>query len=33
VPRGWDRGPMSLLWLRGDYGSYTTYRTSVDYLR
>jgi len=33
VPRGWDRGPMSLLWLHGHYGSYTTYRTSVDYLR
>ena len=33
VPRGWDRGPMSLLWLRGHYGSYTKYRTSVDYLR
>ncbi|HUZ28232.1 MAG TPA: BNR-4 repeat-containing protein [Solirubrobacteraceae bacterium] len=26
-------GPMSLLWLAGGYGSYTTYRTSVDYLR
>lgn len=26
-------GPMSLLWLAGEYGSYTTYRTSVDYLR
>ena len=23
VPRGWDHGPMSLLWLRGHYGSYT----------
>ncbi|MGB0093835.1 MAG: BNR-4 repeat-containing protein [Solirubrobacteraceae bacterium] len=33
VPRSWDRGPMSLLWLRGHYGSYTRYRTSVDYLR
>jgi hypothetical protein len=33
VPRGWDRGPMSVLWLRGHYGSYTRYRTSVDYLR
>lgn len=33
VPRGWDRGPMSLLWLHGHYGTYTDYRTSVDYLR
>lgn len=33
VPRGWDRGPMSLLWLRGQYGSYTQYRTSIEYLR
>ncbi len=33
VPRGWDRGPMSLLWLRGDYGSYSDYHTWVDYLR
>jgi hypothetical protein len=33
VPRRWDHGPMSLLWLHGHYGSYTGYRTSVDYLR
>ncbi len=33
VPRGWDHGPMSLLWLRGHYGDYTNYRTSIDYLR
>jgi len=33
VPRGRSRGPMSLLWLRGRYGSYTQYHTSVDYLR
>ncbi|MBV9167372.1 MAG: BNR-4 repeat-containing protein [Solirubrobacterales bacterium] len=33
VPRGWDRGPMHLLWLHGDYGSYSQYRTWVDYLR
>jgi hypothetical protein len=33
VPRGWDHGPMSLLWLHGDYGSYSDYHTSVDYLR
>jgi hypothetical protein len=32
VPRGSDGGPMSLLWLRGDYRGYTDYRTSVDYL-
>lgn len=33
VPRGWDRGPMRLLWLRGDYRSYSNYRTSVAYVR
>lgn len=33
VPRGWTRGPMGLVWLRGHYGSYTTYRTSISYLR
>lgn len=33
VPRGWDSGPMSLLWLHGHYGDYNRYRTSVDYLR
>jgi BNR repeat-containing family member len=33
VPRGADGGPISLLWLRGQYNSYTGYRTSVDYLR
>jgi hypothetical protein len=33
VPRGIDRGPMSLLWLRGHYGTYTKYGTSVDFLR
>ena len=33
VPRGWDHGPMSLLWLHGNYGSYTEYRTSIEYLR
>ena len=33
VPRGWDHGPMSLLWLHGAYGSYSQYRTSIDYLR
>jgi hypothetical protein len=32
VPRGPD-GPVKLLWLRGRYGSYTTYRTSVAYRR
>jgi hypothetical protein len=31
VPRGWDDGPMSLLWLRGNYGSYSLYRTSIVY--
>ncbi len=33
VPRGWRSGPMGLLWLRGTYGTYTDYRTSVDFLR
>jgi hypothetical protein len=32
VPRGPD-GPVKLLWLRGHYRSYTTYRTSVAYRR
>jgi hypothetical protein len=32
VPRG-PAGPVKLLWLRGAYRSYTTYRTSVAYLR
>jgi hypothetical protein len=30
VPR--DGGPIELLWLRGDYRSYTTYRTSIAFL-
>jgi hypothetical protein len=33
VPRGWDHGPMRLLWLRGNYRSYSEYRTSIAYLR
>jgi hypothetical protein len=33
VPRGYSGGPMGLLWLRGDYRSYTTYRTSIAFLR
>ncbi len=33
VPRGWERGPIGLLWLRGDYRTYTTYRTSIAFLR
>lgn len=33
VPRGQDGGPMRLLWLRGAYGSYTSYRTSIAFLR
>jgi BNR repeat-containing family member len=33
VPRGYDGGPMGLLWLRGDYNSYTTYKTSIAFLR
>jgi hypothetical protein len=33
VPRGYDGGPMGLLWLRGSYRSYTAYRTSIAFLR
>jgi hypothetical protein len=33
VPRGYDGGPMGLLWLRGDYNSYTTYKTSIAFLK
>jgi hypothetical protein len=33
VPSGSSGGPMRLLWLRGDYHSYTRYRTSIAYLR
>ncbi len=32
VPRGYAGGPMGLLWLRGAYNSYTTYRTSIAFL-
>jgi hypothetical protein len=33
VPRGADGDSMDLLWLHGPYHSYTSYRTSVAYLR
>lgn len=33
VARGSDGGPMSLLWLSGHYGTYTSYATRVDFLR
>jgi BNR repeat-containing family member len=33
VPRGYAGGPMGLLWLRGSYGTYTSYRTSIAFLR
>ncbi len=33
VPRGPAGGPIALLYLHGHYGSYTTYRTTIDYLR
>jgi BNR repeat-containing family member len=33
VPRGSHGGPMSLLWLRGDYITYRSYRTEIAYLR
>lgn len=29
VPRGSAGGPMNLLWLRGPYNSYTSYRTTI----
>lgn len=32
VPRGYHSGPMGLLWLRGNYLSYATYRTSIAFL-
>ncbi len=32
VPLGWTHGPMGLLWLRGAYDTYTTYKTSIAYL-
>jgi hypothetical protein len=31
VPRGYTGGTMGLLWLRGPYRSYTTYRTSIAF--
>jgi hypothetical protein len=31
VPRGWTGGPMGLVWLRGHYGTYTDYRTTVSF--
>jgi hypothetical protein len=33
VPRGYHGGPMGLLWLRGAYDTYTTYRTSIAFLQ
>lgn len=33
VPRGWNGGPMGLLWLRGDYRDYTVYRTWIAFFR
>jgi hypothetical protein len=33
VPRGSDGGPMGLLWLRGHYGDYTNYRTSIQFVK
>jgi hypothetical protein len=33
VARGSDGGAMSLLWLRGHYGDYTNYRTSIQFLK
>jgi hypothetical protein len=32
VPRGYDGGPIGLLWLRGPYLGYTTYRTSIAFM-
>ncbi|MGZ4225407.1 MAG: BNR-4 repeat-containing protein [Solirubrobacteraceae bacterium] len=31
VPRGYTGGPVGLLWLRGVYGTYTDYRTSIAF--
>lgn len=33
VPRGSDPGSIQLLWLQGPYRSYSTYRTSIGFLR
>jgi hypothetical protein len=33
VPRGYRSGPMGLPWLCGDYRSYTTYRTTIAFLK
>jgi hypothetical protein len=33
VPEGATGGAIRLLWLQGYYGSYTSYRTSVAFLR
>ena len=33
VPRGGGAGLIKLLWLHGHYISYTSYRTSIAYLR
>lgn len=33
VPHGPDGGPIELLWLHGDYRSYTRYRTSIAFER
>jgi putative BNR repeat neuraminidase len=33
VPRGADGGPGGLLWIRGHYGSYTSYRTSIEFMK
>jgi hypothetical protein len=31
VPRGYTGGSMGLIWLRGVYGSYTDYGTSIAF--
>jgi hypothetical protein len=31
VPRGYTGGPIGLLWLRGVYGTYTNYKTSIAF--
>ena len=33
IPRGPSGGPLSVLWLHGHYGSYTTYQTSIAFLK
>ncbi|MGZ4196734.1 MAG: hypothetical protein ACXVFQ_10370 [Solirubrobacteraceae bacterium] len=31
VPRGYNGGPIGLAWLRGVYGTFTDYKTSIAF--